>query len=171
LRRRIRDGLSWSSASLQSFMSTTGFDPIGLDRSHFDLDVSIWPLWFVPAAPAPALCSSGSSSLELLRSFRVRCLSPPAAVPQNYSASFGVAVLLRDISNQSPLTTSFPSLVYRSALSVSHALNGLRLRLPFGFVSSRSHVQDFSSGCFPDNQQAELFVRLCPLGVFVRCLQ
>jgi len=48
------------------------------------------------------------------------------------------------------LRTSFPGLALRSAPGVSHALDGLLLLQPRGFVSPRSHVRDSPlRGCSP----------------------
>jgi hypothetical protein len=58
---------------------------------------------------------------------------------------------LRDISTRSPLTGGF-SHHLRSARSVSHALDGLLLLLPCGFVSPRCHVLDASPGVSPISQ-------------------
>jgi hypothetical protein len=54
----------------------------------------------------------------------------------------------RDINRKSPLASEHPKLTLRFALGVSHALDDLRLSLPCGFVSPRSHVRDSPSRGF-----------------------
>jgi len=53
----------------------------------------------------------------------------------------------------------------RSVLEVSHFLDGLLRHRPCEFISPRSHVWDFLSGCFPPSQQRLLVITLCPLVV------
>jgi hypothetical protein len=63
----------------------------------------------------------------------------PKHLPPNTSQGF---VPIRDRSNRSPLFDELPTAHLGSALSVSHALDGLLLQLPRGLVSSHSHVRD-----------------------------
>jgi len=56
----------------------------------------------------------------------------------------------------SPLDIELPMLDYRSALSVSHTLDGLLLSMLCRPVSSCSHVRDFTSGVFPAIQPLHL---------------
>jgi len=75
-------------------------------------------------------------SLQSTWSFQT-CLSTEVA--KQPSPSF---LPIRDINKENPLTSEFSNTHLRSALSVSHALDGLRLSLPWRLVSSSSHVQD-----------------------------
>jgi LSD1 subclass zinc finger protein len=54
----------------------------------------------------------------------------------------------RDINRTSPLASEHPKPTLRSALGVSHALDGLLLILPCGFISPRCHVRDSPSRGF-----------------------
>jgi hypothetical protein len=54
----------------------------------------------------------------------------------------------RGINRKSPLASEHPKLALRSTLGVSHALGGLLLSLPCGFVSPRNHVRDSPSRGF-----------------------
>jgi hypothetical protein len=73
----------------------------------------------------------------------------------------------RDINEQSPLASEHPKLTLRSALGVSHALDGLLLSLPCGFVSPRSHVRDSPSRVFlplPSQSDSSSPRSLLPVG-------
>ena len=58
-------------------------------------------------------------------------------------------VPLRDIDRRSPQAARDPTPSLRSALGVSHALDGFLLHRLCGFVSPRSHVRDSLSRGFP----------------------
>jgi len=88
-----------------------------------------------------SLASPGSSSPELDLPFRVL---PLRTCPTRMvcGAFLGVSFPIATSAETVHLRASFPGLALRSALGVSHALDGLRLSLPCGFVSPRSHVRD-----------------------------
>jgi hypothetical protein len=73
----------------------------------------------------------------------------------------------RDISEKSPLASEHPKLALRSALGVSHALDGLLLSPPCGFVSPRNHVRDSPSRGFlplPSQSDSSSPRSLLPVG-------
>jgi hypothetical protein len=73
----------------------------------------------------------------------------------------------RDINEQSPLASEHPKLTLRSALGVSHALDGLLLSSPCGFVSPRCHVRDSPSRGFlplPSQSDSSSPRSLLPVG-------
>jgi hypothetical protein len=77
----------------------------------------------------------------------------------------------RDVNRKSPLASEHPKLTLRSALGVSHALDGLLLSLPCGFVSPRCHVRDSPSRGFlplPGQSDSSSPRSLLPVGG--RCL-
>jgi len=104
----------------------------------------------VPVSRSPARFTS-SPSPALLRA-RVHPLVSFAPLQSTYrsnlprthvrSAFPGVSFLFATSARESTCRASFPRLALRSVLSVSHALDGLLLSSPCGFVSPRSHVQD-----------------------------
>mgnify|MGYP003574348997 FL=1 len=99
------------------------------------------PRWFSLGAVPRSLASSGSSSYELYLPYRVRsCLSParcPRALGAFLEVSFPFATLACGVHYSPGSHTRL-----RSALSVSHALDGLLLLTPCGLVSSHCHVRD-----------------------------
>jgi hypothetical protein len=103
------------------------------------------PPWFyLDAVPRP-LASPGSSSPELDLLFRV-LTAPDLPTPRSVDAFLGVRFPFAASAQRVHWRASFPGLALRSALSVSHALDGLLLSLPCGFISPRNHVRDFLSG-------------------------
>jgi hypothetical protein len=94
----------------------------------------------VPDRAGPrSLAFAGSSPRELRRLFRVLCARHlPAA--RAADAFPGVLFLFRDVSARSPRRERLPNTARLSALSVSHALDGLLLLVPSGPVSSRSRA-------------------------------
>jgi hypothetical protein len=118
-----------------------------------------------PGSTGPRfLAITGSSSRELLLLYRVHHRSSPARWPQPSSSSLGFC---------SPSRHPFVGSTYRwvsrahlrSALSVSHALDGLLPPELCRLVSSCCHVRDCFSGIFPSNQPAWLITNPCPLAV------
>jgi hypothetical protein len=101
-----------------------------------------------PQAPSPALSRAGSSSPELASASEYVFTCHPPDAPASSSPPPGL-VPHRGISARSPLTASFPRLASRSALSVSHTLDGFLLRAPHGLVSSHSHVRGSHFRGFP----------------------
>lgn len=85
-------------------------------------------------------------------------------------------VPLRDIRSTSPLASEHPKLALRSALSVSHALDGFLLVIPCGFVSPRSHVRDSPFRGFipppsrPASSAARALLSLCDSRLPSSCL-
>jgi len=101
----------------------------------------------LPNAVPRSLAQTGSSSREL-RSSSECCRPAPAPRLPAWSASLGVAVPLRDISQRRP--TRWVSQTHRLAvLGVSHARDGLLRLWPCGFVSPHSHVQGSPFRGFP----------------------
>ena len=73
----------------------------------------------------------------------------------------------RDINRKSPLASEHPKPTLRSALGVSHALDGLLLSLPCGFISPRCHVRDSPSRGFlplPSQNDSSSPRSLLPVG-------
>jgi hypothetical protein len=73
----------------------------------------------------------------------------------------------RDVNEKSPLASEHPKLTLRSALGVSHALDGLLLSSPCGFVSPRCHVRDSPSRGFlplPSQSDSSSPRSLLPVG-------
>jgi hypothetical protein len=73
----------------------------------------------------------------------------------------------RDINRKNPLASEHPKLALRSALGVSHALDGLRLSLPCGSISPRCHVRDSPSRGFlplPSQSDSSSPRSLLPVG-------
>jgi hypothetical protein len=60
--------------------------------------------------------------------------------------------------------TNLPQFVSRSALSVSHTLDGLPLAAPCGLISSHYHVRDSLFRGFPRYPADSPFDASCPLG-------
>ena len=84
---------------------------------------------------------TGSSSHELGADFRVRRRSGPTqSSRKTLSTSRGIPSPIATSALQIHLFGELPTTHLRSALSVSHTLDGLLPAEPCGFVSSRSHV-------------------------------
>ena len=128
-------------AALQSVMSTPVVDVFGYLRplwSH-----CFQPTYVVfPKMPSPISREKNrSSSHELRANFRVRRRSGPTqSSRRTLSASRGISSPIATSALQIHLFGELPTTRLRSALSVSHALDGLLPAEPCGFVSSRSHV-------------------------------
>jgi len=117
--------------------------PVSLRGTHF-------------AAGPRSLASPGSSSRELLLLFRVRTAPNLPRTHVRGRLPWG-STPHRDISTESPLASEHPKLTLRSVLGVSHALDGLLLSLPCGFISPRSHVRDSRlRGFFPATRPIRL---------------
>jgi hypothetical protein len=91
----------------------------------------------------------GSSSRALRLLYRVPRGRVRPAPPGAELLPWG-SVPLRDISQKSPPPASIPGPL-RSALDVSHVLDGLLLFRPCGFISPRSHVRDSLFRDFPSS--------------------
>ena len=99
-------------------------------------------MWCHSTAVPRSLASPGSSSHELFLSFRVRadpilpctlpCLAPSLGFLSPSRYQYAESTTER-ASHVSP---------YRSALGVSHALDGLLLCAPCRFISPHNHVRD-----------------------------
>jgi hypothetical protein len=127
-------------AALQSVLSAEVADALGFLLPP-DFPVSREPVWFdLDTVPRP-LASSGSSSPELYLLYRVLPLRTcPARKVRG--AFLGVPFPIATSTERVHYRAGFPVPTLRSALSVSHALDGLLLSLLCGFVSPRSHVRD-----------------------------
>jgi hypothetical protein len=122
---------------------------IELPDSRLELPVSSGPCG-IPADVGPrSLASPGSSSLELDPLFRVRsCFSPGVATEvAPPPPRVCVPIATRACGVHLPDDLSRPS--FWSALSVSHALDGLRLHQPCGLISSHCHVRGSHFKGFP----------------------
>jgi hypothetical protein len=88
----------------------------------------------------------GSSSYELSLSYRVSSLRPPST-----SRSRAPPLGFRPPSRRQPIESTHASIPssLRSALGVSHPLDGLLLDLPCGFISPRCHVLGSPCRGFP----------------------
>jgi hypothetical protein len=99
-------------------------------------------MWCDSTAGPRSLASPGSSFHELHLSYRVRtALNLPRTSPCR-APSLGSPSPSRHQLEESTLERASQVSLSRSALSVSHALDGLLLFEPCGFVSPRSHVRD-----------------------------
>jgi hypothetical protein len=113
-----------------------------------------------PPRPSPVplreqvhpLMSSTSPSEYILQ------VSCPTRVPNTSQGCFP----LRDKSTRSPQVGGIPKFHLRFALSVSHALDDLLLRVPCGLVSSHSHVRDSRFRGFPCCQAGSPHRRVVP---------
>jgi len=122
----------------------------GFLRPRGDLTISGGPRGSsAETVPRQALRKAGSSSRELLLSFRdssiVTCCPCRVCRDTRPAPTLGSRSSSRC---QRPESTSdrVPKPGLRSVLDVSHVLDGLLLRPPCRLVSSRYHVQDFASG-------------------------
>jgi hypothetical protein len=135
--------------ALQSVMSAAVADLLGYRTSHLELAVFQRPLVGLPGGTVPrSLARTGSSSRELLLPFRVRSRSDPARRPWAPDTCRRVCPSSRHQlaeSTDEPGSQARPSC---SVLGVSHALDGLLLRVRCRLVSSRSHVQGSHSRGF-----------------------
>jgi hypothetical protein len=118
------------------------------------------PRWFFLSAVPRSLASSGSSSYELCLSYRVRsCLLPARHECRAPSLGF------RSHSRQKRTESTYRRASHarlRSALSVSHALDGFLLHTPRGLVSSHCHVRDSHLREFPRCQVGSPHRRVVP---------
>jgi hypothetical protein len=113
-----------------------------------------------PDAVPRSLARPGSSSWEQNLSSRVRrCLSP--AQHKYWTPSLGFLSPSRQQYAKSTLRRN-SHLRLCSALSVSHALDGLLLHTPCGLVSSHCHVRDSHSRGFPRCQAGSPHRRVVP---------
>ena len=112
----------------------------------------------------PVSCEQGSSSRELCLLFRVR---PSRTCPTHGCVGrlpWGSTSPSRHQQQRSTCDrASNPDL--RSALGVSHALDGLRPPPPRELVSSHNHVRDSPSRGFPRHPADPSFDGPCPLVV------
>jgi hypothetical protein len=96
-----------------------------------------------------SLARSGSSSPELCPLFRVRSASSLPHARMRRAPSLRFPSPSRHQQQRSTCERG-PTLVLRSALGVSHALDGFRPLPPRGLVSSHNHVRDSPfRGLFP----------------------
>jgi hypothetical protein len=132
--------------ALQSIMNIK-VSTVSVECTHCGLTISSVLCGF-PLMPSPVpLRAPSSSSPELFPLFRVR---PDCHLPEHRSIQTPPRVRL-------PIATaacrvhqpaSFHTRL-RSALGVSHTLDGLLLHTPCGLISSHSHVRDSHFRGFP----------------------
>jgi hypothetical protein len=103
------------------------------------------------AAGPRFLAKTGSSSRALLLLYRVLTDSDPPEPFRVRAPSLGFSSQSRRQHRESTCG-ELPTAHLCSALSVSHALDGLLLSLPCGLVSSHCHVRDSLYRGFPRNQ-------------------
>jgi hypothetical protein len=141
--------------AVQSVMSTAVADSLGYRTPHRELAVFQRPLVGLPGGTGPrSLARTGSSSHQLLLPYRVRSRPDPALRPWAPDTCLRVSPSSRHQpaeSTDGPGSQARPSC---SALGVSHALDGLLLRVRCRLVSSRSHVQgSHSRGFIPPSSR------------------
>jgi hypothetical protein len=150
LKSRHRDPrcLSWGWMLFRVLICAAVADSLGCRlpprARHF------WRLPYgLPGGTVPrSLARPGSSSRELVLPFRVLATSTPPSARRRQTPCRRVCPPSRHQlaeSTDGPGSQARPSC---SALGVSHALDGLLLRVPCRLVSSRSHVQGSHSRGF-----------------------
>jgi hypothetical protein len=114
--------------------------------------------WGPHCATVPrAIVKSRGSSSRGLHSPLACHRATPAKAPQDLSTSHGVALPIAASENRVHSREKLPRLPLRSALRVSHPLDGLRPSLPCGLVSCRSHVRDSPYRGFPSRAAVPAF--------------
>ena len=99
-------------------------------------------MWCDSTAGPRSLASPGSSSHELYLSYRVRTTpNLPRTLPCEAPPLEFLSPSRHQCTESTNERASHVSL-YRSALGVSYALDGLLLHAPCGFISPRYHVRD-----------------------------
>jgi hypothetical protein len=147
-RRRRRSRASHAvGCTTESYEHRTS-RPIGLDVSLHRLLVSKGLTRFSPGAVPRPLQDRFILSRAFLHFRELAAASLPFRADTTRRLPRGF-VPLRDLGEKSPLTARFPRRAYRSALSVSHAPDGLLLFLLRGLISSHCHVQDLPFRGFP----------------------
>ena len=150
-------------AALQSVVnaSSAGSSGYPRPRRHPGFPSGVWH--HILRRP-PVSCESGSSSRELCLLYRVRpfrtCPVHGCAERLPWSSTSPSRQQLRRSTCDRGST---PDL--RSALGVSHALDGLRPPPPRELVSSHNHVRDSPSRGFPRHPADPSFDGPCPLVV------
>jgi hypothetical protein len=120
------------------------------------------PCGFHFAAVPRSLASSSSSSHTLTVSSESVIVPNPSRAPRHSRQPSPSFFPLRDISKASLLVSEFSTARLCSALSVSHALDGLLLALPCRLISSRSHVLDSPLRGFSRCPASRLVDDCCP---------
>jgi hypothetical protein len=141
-------------AALQSVVNAGPEGPSGCPRPRRRRGFPRVPGGTTSCVVPRALANTGSSSPELGLLYRVRTASnlPPARMQR--APSLGFPSPSRHEQWRSTYERG-PTLALRSALGVSHALDGFRPPLPRGLVSSPNHVRDSPSrGLFPPPSRA-----------------
>jgi hypothetical protein len=95
-----------------------------------------------------SLAFPGSSSRELPASSESYPLHTCTTASASVRLPWGFA-LRRDVNSENPLTSRSPTPCLRSALSVSHALDGFLFSVPCGLISSRCRVRGSLLRGFP----------------------
>src|SRR5207237_2001392 len=140
---------SHEGSVLLGVLYATGSRGRWVPRSRHGLGLSTGSSGVSPSAVPRKLTFTGSSSLELSASSRVRATCDLPSVPRKTSRPSGSRrappLGLRPSSRHQQAASTwcprFPGLELWSVLDVSHVLDGLLRHLPCGFVSPRSHVQ------------------------------
>ena len=99
-------------------------------------------MWFDSTAVPRSLASPGSSSRELSLSFRARAIPILPCTLPCLAPSLGFLSPSRYQYAESTIERASQGSNYRSVLGVSHALDGLLLCIPCGFISPHNHVRD-----------------------------
>ena len=139
--------LSWDRAALQSVVGSD-VSSCRVTRSRRGVRRFRPALAVFRPLPSAMACAVASSSRALRLPSRVsRATTGPAGAGRLPWAFLP----LRDFSLRSPLGAGVP-VPLRSALGVSHALDGFLLRRPCGFVSPRCHVPGLLYRVFPSRE-------------------
>jgi hypothetical protein len=154
------------SSCSSEFYRCHRIEPIGLARSRHDLAVSnrVFAVFLAPPAPAfLRLRVHPLVGLLPLQSTSQVFICAPLSL---CAPSLGFPVSPSRHQCFESTNSRRPMSCLRSALSVSHALDGLLLLAPCGLVSSHCHVRDSLLRGFPQQPVVRAFTRPCPHVVF-----
>jgi len=131
-------------------------------HSRFALGVSVGAGGFY-RSPSPARLRKRVHPLVSFTPLQSPTVPCPPNASRRQAPSMGSALPLRDCSPQRPLRDGESTLRHLSVLGVSHALDGLRRRVPCGFISPHCRVQGFPSGvCFLPHSRPQLVAEVVP---------
>jgi hypothetical protein len=156
-----------SPSALQSFLCGTSSGLSGYPHPLLDLSVraftlSGWPLGSPRTTVPRATVKKRGSSSRGLHAPLVFHRATPAEVPQDFSTSHGVPLPIAASEDRIHSHGKLPRLPLRSALRVSHPLDGFRPDLPCGLISCRNHVRDSPFRGFPSRAAVPALRRAVP---------